>query len=72
MFPEYSELISQLKGKDYDFTRLYEKHQELDQKIQNLALHLKPGGEREIDALKKEKLQLKDQLLQILQKAKLN
>jgi len=69
MFPEYRELISQLKGKDYHFTRLFDQHNALDQQIQNLEIHLKPGGEHAVDALKKEKLKLKDELLGILRKA---
>ncbi len=69
MFPEYRELISQLKGKDYHFSRLFDEHNALDHQIANLEAKLLPGGEAEVDKLKKAKLQLKDQLHQILQKA---
>ena len=72
MFPEYRELISQLKGKDYHFTRVFDEHNALDHQIQSLEAKLLPGGEQEVDKLKKTKLKLKDELRQILQKAAQN
>ena len=69
MFPEYRELISQLKGKDYHFTRVFDEHNALDHQIQSLEAKLLPGGEQEVDKLKRTKLKLKDELRQILQKA---
>jgi len=69
MFPEFRELISQLKGSDHHFTRLFDKHNELDQKIKNMEAHIAPGTHEEIETLKKEKLQLKDQLYSILKTA---
>jgi hypothetical protein len=72
MFPEYRDLISQLKGKDYHFTRIFDQHNALDHQIQSLEAKLLPGGEQEVDRLKKEKLKLKDELGQILKKASAN
>lgn len=69
MFPEYRDLISKLKQTDHHFTRLFDKHNEIDQKIINMSAHIEPGSEDQIEQLKKEKLQLKDQLFAILQKA---
>lgn len=69
MFPEYRELITQLKNSDHHFTRLFDKHNELDQKIKNMESHVESGTPVEIETLKKEKLALKDQLYVILQKA---
>lgn len=69
MFPEYRERITQLKGHDVHFTRLFDKHNELDQRIKNMEAHIEPGSQLEIEQLKKEKLGLKDQLYAILQKA---
>lgn len=70
MFPEYRDQITQLKGKDAHFTRLFEKHNELDQKIKNMEAHIAPGTPVEIENLKKEKLHLKDELYTILRQAK--
>lgn len=62
MFPEYRDLISKLKGHDAHFTRLFDKHNELDQTIRNMEAHISPGTPAEIEVLKKEKLALKDQI----------
>lgn len=69
MFPEYRELITRLKGHDAHFTRLFDKHNDLDQVIRNKEAHIEPGTQVEIEQLKKEKLQLKDQLYSILRQA---
>lgn len=69
MFPEFRDLITQLKGHDIHFTRLFEKHNELDQLIKNKEAHIEPGTQIEIEQLKKEKLLLKDQIYDVLCKA---
>ena len=69
MFPEHRELISKLKTADLHFAKLFDKHNELDQKIKNMENRVESGTPEEIETLKKEKLQLKDQLYAILQKA---
>lgn len=69
MFPEYRDLITKLKGNDLHFTRLFDKHNELDQQILNMESRIAPGTPEEIENLKKEKLQLKDQLYTVLRKA---
>ena len=66
MFPEYRDLISQLKTTDHHFNRLFDKHNVLDQKIKNLEAGLEKATNLEIEALKKEKLHLKDELYSIL------
>jgi len=70
MLPEYRDLISELKVKDKHFARIFEKHNELDQKTtdaDNGKLHL---SDAEIEVLKKEKLLLKDEALAIILKYK--
>lgn len=62
MFPEYRDLITRLKGHDHHFTRLFDKHNELDQAIKNMEAHIQPATAAEIEHLKKEKLALKDQI----------
>ena len=71
MFPEYRDLITQLKTADLHFRHLFDQHNGLDQKIRNLEGHVDHAHARqeEIEDLKKEKLRLKDQLYVILQKA---
>ena len=69
MFPEYRDLITQLKTTDHHFGRLFEQHNSLDQKIKNMESRIEAGAHEEIELLKKEKLLLKDQLYSILRKA---
>ena len=69
MFPEYRDLITSLKGHDHHFTRLFDKHNELDQQIRNKEAHIEPGTQLEIEQLKKEKLALKDQIYAHLRQA---
>jgi uncharacterized protein len=69
MFPEYRDLITRLKGHDQHFTRLFDRHNSLDQTIKNMEAHIAPGTPVEIETLKKEKLALKDQLYAHLRQA---
>lgn len=69
MFPEHRELISRLKTSDAHFLHLFDQHNALDQAIKNMEAHIEPGTPAEIERLKKEKLQLKDQLYVILRRA---
>ena len=69
MFPEYRDLITQLKTTDRHFLNLFEKHNELDQRVKNMEAGTEPATHLVVEALKKEKLVLKDELYQILRKA---
>ena len=48
MFPEYRDLISRLKNEDRHFERLFNEHNDLDEKITELEKHISPVGEVEI------------------------
>ena len=54
MFPEYRDLISQLKTTDHHFTRLCDKHNTLDQKIKNLEI-LVSKTDSKLKALEKDR-----------------
>ncbi|MDO5059805.1 MAG: YdcH family protein [Neisseria sp.] len=71
MFPEYRELISKLKTEDAHFARLFNEHNELDDKITGLENNpvTAVSAQEEIEKLKVEKLALKDQIFEILKKA---
>ena len=69
MFPEYRDLISKLKQEDAHFARLFDEHNELDDKITCLVNNPVTSGSEEIEELKKAKLKLKDELYALLQKA---
>lgn len=69
MFPEYRDLISRLKTEDAHFSRLFERHNELDHQISNMERGVTPADSFAIESLKKEKLLLKDKLYTVLRKA---
>lgn len=68
MFPEFRELITKLKTEDAHFARLFDKHNELDQRIKNIEANIELGTPFEVEKLKKEKLLLKDEMYAILRK----
>ena len=61
--------ISKLKQEDAHFARLFDEHNELDDKITGLVNNPVTSGSEEIEELKKAKLKLKDELYALLQKA---
>lgn len=70
MLHEYRDIISKLKVEDAHFVKVFDKHNELDQKI----LDVEEGREHmehfELEKLKKEKLRLKDEAYAIIIKYK--
>ena len=69
MFPEYRELISQLKANDRHFDHLSSKHSELVQRVKQMEAHIEPASHEEIEILKKRKLRLKDEMYELIKKA---
>ncbi len=66
MLSEYREEISELKQKNAHFAKIFEKHNELDQKAKDAdegRLHL---SDVELEQIKKEKLLLKDEALHMI------
>jgi len=66
MLHEYRDEISELKVKNAHFAKIFEKHNELDQKAQDAdegRLHL---TDVELAEIKKEKLRLKDEALKLI------
>ncbi|MBY0540239.1 YdcH family protein [Arcobacter caeni] len=68
MFHEYRDVITELKQKDGHFHKLFEKHNELDDVI--AKLEESHADQFQIEASKKEKLKLKDEIYSILVKYK--
>ncbi|AKQ54765.1 YdcH family protein [Bordetella hinzii] len=69
MFPEFRDQISRLKTDNPHFAKLFDKHNQLDQQIQNMEAGRETATTLEIEKLKKEKLHIKDQLYAILKGA---
>ncbi len=68
MFSEFRDQIAQLKTTDGHFARLFDQHNALDLQIQRMQSRIEPSTPVQIELLKKEKLQLKDQIHAILKK----
>ena len=61
MLHEYREEITELKTSDAHFAKIFEKHNELDEKITEAEEGRSYVDEFELDRMKKEKLKLKDE-----------
>ncbi|MCS3454413.1 MULTISPECIES: YdcH family protein [Aeromonas] len=66
MFPEYRDLISQLKSSDDHFHEKFALHNELDGTIRKLEKHHASDFSPELRDLKKQKLKLKEEIYDIL------
>ena len=66
MLHEYREEISQLKAQNAHFAKIFEKHNELDQKAKDADEGRLNLSDTELDAIKKEKLKLKDEALHLI------
>jgi uncharacterized protein YdcH (DUF465 family) len=53
MFPEYRDLITSLKHTDLHFRRLFDQHNDLDQKVKNMEDGIEMATPAEIDTLKR-------------------
>lgn len=61
MLHEYRETISKLKVSNAHFSRIFEKHNELDQQISDIEEGREHMEQLSLETLKKEKLRLKDE-----------
>lgn len=69
MFPEYRELINELKSANPRFYSLFDKHNQLDDEILRKGGPQGTGYNEKVVQMKKEKLRLKDELYQMLKNA---
>jgi uncharacterized protein YdcH (DUF465 family) len=70
MLHEYRDIITKLKQEDAHFAKIFEKHNELDQKILNIEEGREHMEHLELERLKKEKLLLKDEAYALIIKYK--
>ncbi|ABK82568.1 YdcH family protein [Campylobacter fetus] len=70
MLHEYRDLITELKGKNARFDSVFDKHNELDQRISDIEEGREYADPYELETLKKEKLRLKDEAYNILMEYK--
>jgi len=67
-FPEYAEKIHTLKESDAHFAKLYEEYHEVNRQVHRAETDVEPTGDDEMEALRKERMRLKDELYAILSK----
>lgn len=66
MLHEYKEEIHELKMNDAHFAKVFEKHNALDQKIEDAESNRVILTDVELETLKKEKLLLKDEAYKMI------
>jgi uncharacterized protein YdcH (DUF465 family) len=66
MLHEYRDEIHELKQQNAHFTKIFEKHNELDQKIDDAESNRVILTDVELEVLKKEKLLLKDEAYKMI------
>ncbi len=66
MFENRQESVNQLLGENIEFRRLYNKHQQLHQTVEEAENGVRAMDETTLHQLKKEKLWHKDRLSQIM------
>jgi len=66
MLHEYREEISILKQENAHFAKIFEKHNELDQKAKDADEGRLALSDMELETIKKEKLLLKDEALHMI------
>lgn len=70
MLHEYRDIISKLKVENAHFAKIFERHNELDQKVTDVEEGREPMDDLELEKLKKEKLKLKDEAYSFIVKYK--
>ena len=61
MLHEYRDIISKLKQENAHFAKIFERHNELDDKIAEIEAGREHVSDVELETMKKEKLKLKDE-----------
>lgn len=67
MFEYDSEIVSNLLAENKDFRRLFDKHNELKKKVQNVNIGMDAVDDFSLENLKKEKLLLKDRMATMIE-----
>ena len=70
MLHEYREEISALKQENAHFAKIFDEHNELDQKITDIEEGREHASSADLNELKREKLRLKDEAYAIIMEYK--
>jgi uncharacterized protein len=66
MFHEYRDIVTELKTSNAHFVKVFEKHNDLDDKIANVEAGREHMEHFDLEVMKKEKLRLKDEAYQMI------
>ncbi|NTV11525.1 MAG: DUF465 domain-containing protein [Zoogloea sp.] len=61
-FPEHSAAIHALKTSNTHFARLFDEYHEVNRRVVRVEVRVEPATDHELEALKKSRLRLKDEL----------
>jgi uncharacterized protein YdcH (DUF465 family) len=70
MLHEYRDVISKLKVENAHFAKIFDKHNEIDDKVTNVEEGREHLDQFELEKLKKEKLHLKDEAFAMIMEYK--
>ena len=68
-FPEHKELIHKLKLENNHFARLFDEYHEIDHEVRRIETGVETTTDEHLEKRKKQRLLLKDQLFDMIQKA---
>ncbi len=66
--PEYAEKMQALKQSDQHFAKLYDEYHEVNRKVHRAETDVEPMADEDAEALRRERMRLKDELYAILSK----
>ena len=66
MLHEHRDVISKLKVENAHFAKIFERHNELDQKITDITEGREHANDLDLETMKKEKLHLKDEAYRMI------
>lgn len=65
-FPEHAEKIQALKVSDAHFAKLFDAYHEVNRQVHRAETDVEPTGDEEIEAMRRERVKLKDELYALL------
>lgn len=65
-FPEFKDKIHELKTKNSHFAHLFEQYNTVDREVRRIEQEIETTSDEYAETLKKKRLQLKDELFQML------
>ncbi|MGV6819112.1 MAG: YdcH family protein [Parvularcula sp.] len=68
-FPEFIDLMHQLKGKDAHFEKLAEEYHDLNRDIHRAESDIEPTSDEHMEEMKSKRVQLKDKIFTLLKQA---